>query len=356
MSTIKPFTINVPQSKLDDLRERLGRTVWPSTIEGQSYGGPELAQMKELARRAATFDWRKKEAELNELPNFITEIDGQNIHFIHVKSKEPGAIPLLLIHGWPGSVVEFLDHIGPLTAPAKHGAAGAQAFDVVIPSLPGVGFSGPTRDAGWNNLRIGKAFIELMGRLGYDEVRPAGRRRRRHHRAGDRAHGAGEGHRHPPQRRDDRLHAHGAGERRGGGHVHARREGAPGRDAGVHAGEVRLQPAAVKPAAAGGLRDLRLAGRADGLDDAADGSRGGRRAVPDQLHDLLADRHRRVEHPPVLRKCPRPRRLGAQGQLRRADRRSPSSRTATSPSAATGKPATTSSAGPSIRTAVTTPP
>ena len=142
MSTIKPFTIDVPQSKLDDLRERIGRTIWPSTIKGQSYGGPELAQIKELTQRAVTFDWRKKEAELNELPNFITTIDGQDIHFIHVKSKEPGAIPLLLIHGWPGSVVEFLDHIGPLTAPAKHGAAGAQAFDVVIPSLPGVGVFG----------------------------------------------------------------------------------------------------------------------------------------------------------------------------------------------------------------------
>jgi epoxide hydrolase len=168
MSTIKPFTVNVPQPKLDDLRDRLGRTIWPSTIDGQSYGGPQLAQVQGLAQRAATFDWRNTEAALNELPNFITEIDGQNIHFIHVKSKEAGAIPLLLIHGWPGSIVEFLDHVGPLTAPAKHGAEGAQAFDVVIPSLPGVGFSGPTREAGWNNLRIGKAFIELMGRLGYE--------------------------------------------------------------------------------------------------------------------------------------------------------------------------------------------
>jgi len=168
MSNIKPFTIAVPQPKLDDLRDRLGRTIWPSTIDGQNYGGPELAQMQELTRRAGAFDWRKKEAELNELPNFTTEIDGQDIHFIHVKSKEAGAVPLLLIHGWPGSVVEFLDHIGPLTAPAKHGAAGAPAFHVVIPSLPGAGFSGRTKAAGWNNLRIGKAFIELMGRLGYD--------------------------------------------------------------------------------------------------------------------------------------------------------------------------------------------
>ena len=169
MPTIKPFTIAVPQTKLDDLRQRLERTIWPSTIEGASYGGPDLAQMKELAARLATFNWRQKEAELNALPNFTTEIDGQNIHFIHVKSKEPGAIPLLLIHGWPGSVVEFLELVGPLTAPGKHGAPGAQAFDVVIPSLPGVALSGPTHEAGWNNGRIGQAFIELMGRLGYQK-------------------------------------------------------------------------------------------------------------------------------------------------------------------------------------------
>lgn len=168
MHTIKPFTIAVPQAKLDDLRQRLGRTLWPSIIAGQRYGGPDLAEMKALTEQAARLDWRKTEATLNALPNFITEVDGQDIHFIHVRSQEPGAIPLLLIHGWPGSVVEFLDQIGPLTAPSKHGAPGAPAFDVVIPSLPGVGFSGPTRETGWNNVRIGKAFIELMNRLEYD--------------------------------------------------------------------------------------------------------------------------------------------------------------------------------------------
>jgi epoxide hydrolase len=167
MTTIKPYTINVPQAKLDDLRERLARTIWPSTIEGQSYGGPALGRMKELGQEVLKLDWRKKEAELNALPHFITEIDGQPIHFIHVKSKHAGATPLLLIHGWPGSIVEFLDHIAPLTDPTKHGGTAAQAFDVVIPSLPGVAFSGPTSEAGWNNLRIGRAFIELMGRLGY---------------------------------------------------------------------------------------------------------------------------------------------------------------------------------------------
>jgi len=163
MATIKPFTINVPQAKLDDLRERLAKTIWPSTIAGQSYGGPDVGQLQELARQTHAFDWRRKEAELNALPNFVTEIDGQNIHFIHVKSKHPGATPLLLIHGWPGSIVEFLDHIEPLTNPPQ----GAPAFDVVIPSLPGVGFSGATKEVGWNNLRIGRAFIELMDRLGY---------------------------------------------------------------------------------------------------------------------------------------------------------------------------------------------
>src|SRR5262245_20529050 len=132
MTTIKPFTIDIPQAKLDDLQARLTKTIWPSTIEGQSYGGPGLAQMKELTRQVLAFDWRKKEAALNELPNFTAEIDGQPIHFIHVKSKEAGATPLLLIHGWPGSVVEFLDQIEPLTNPTKHGGKATDAFDVVI--------------------------------------------------------------------------------------------------------------------------------------------------------------------------------------------------------------------------------
>jgi pimeloyl-ACP methyl ester carboxylesterase len=169
MTTIKPFKIDVSQAKLDDLRARLTKTVWPSTIAGQNYGGPELAQIQDLARQALAFDWRKKEAELNALPHFTTEIDGQDIHFIHVKSRQPGATPLLLIHGWPGSVVEFLDQIEPLTNPPQAGAGGkpVPAFDVVIPSLPGFGFSGPTKETGWNNQRIGRAFVELMGRLGY---------------------------------------------------------------------------------------------------------------------------------------------------------------------------------------------
>ena len=166
---IKPFKIKISQTQLDDLHERIKKTIWPAVISGQNYGGPELADMKGLAKKALRFDWRKKEAELNKLPHFKTEIDGQTIHFIHVKSREANATPLMLVHGWPGSIIEFLDQVEPLTDPVKHGGTAEEAFDVVIPSLPGFGFSGPTQEPGWNNIRVGKAFIELMGRLGYDK-------------------------------------------------------------------------------------------------------------------------------------------------------------------------------------------
>lgn len=166
---IKPFKIKISQAQVDDLHERIKKTIWPAVISGENYGGPELASMKDLAKKALRFDWRKKEAELNKLPHFKTEIDGQTIHFIHVKSREANATPLMLIHGWPGSFVEFLHHIEPLTDPTKHGGTAEDAFDVVIPSLPGYGFSGPTQEVGWNNIRMGKALIELMDRLGYDK-------------------------------------------------------------------------------------------------------------------------------------------------------------------------------------------
>ena len=175
MSTkIKPYKISIPESQLEDLHERLKKTIWPPVIPGQNYGGPELASMKDLVKKLLRFDWRKREAELNKLPHFKTEIDGQTIHFIHVKSKEANAIPLLLMHGWPGSIVEFLEHIEPLTDPVRHGGKAEDAFDVVIPSLPGFAFSGPTREAGWHNIRMGKAFIELMSRLGYDKFAAQG--------------------------------------------------------------------------------------------------------------------------------------------------------------------------------------
>jgi epoxide hydrolase len=170
MSTkIKPYKISVPESQLQDLHERIQKTIWPPVIPGQTFGGPELGNMKALAKKVLRFDWRKKEAELNKLPHFKTEIDGQTIHFIHVKSKEANAIPLLLMHGWPGSIVEFLHLIEPLTDPVRHRGQAEDAFDVVIPSLPGFAFSGPTKEVGWNNARIGTAFIELMDRLGYDK-------------------------------------------------------------------------------------------------------------------------------------------------------------------------------------------
>jgi pimeloyl-ACP methyl ester carboxylesterase len=168
MATITPFKIDVSAAQLQDLKDRLARTVMPSEVDGSWAAGPTNAYVRGAVDRLLNgFDWRGAEAEINALPQFTTEIDGQNVHFIHVKSAEKNATPLLLIHGWPGSIVEFLDVIGSLTNPVAHGGKPEDAFDVVVPSLPGFGFSGPTREAGWNNVRIGKAFIELMSRLGY---------------------------------------------------------------------------------------------------------------------------------------------------------------------------------------------
>ena len=166
---IRRFRIDIPQADLDDLRQRLGRARWPDEQPGAgwSYGVP-LGYLKELAGYWRTgYDWRAQEARLNAVPQFTTTIDGQNIHFMHVRSPEPGALPLILTHGWPGSVVEFLDLIGPLTDPRSRGADPADAFHLVIPSLPGYGFSGPTREAGWDVRRIARAWAALMSRLGY---------------------------------------------------------------------------------------------------------------------------------------------------------------------------------------------
>jgi pimeloyl-ACP methyl ester carboxylesterase len=169
MSTITPFTINVPQAQLQDLKNRLAQTILPSEIEAHGWSaGPTGAYVRSMLERLKKgYDWRAEEAAINRYPQFTTEIDGQNIHFIHVKSGEKNARPLLLIHGWPGSIVEFLGVIGLLADPVAHGGKAENAFDVVIPSLPGFGFSGPTREAGWNNGRIAKALIELMDGLGY---------------------------------------------------------------------------------------------------------------------------------------------------------------------------------------------
>jgi pimeloyl-ACP methyl ester carboxylesterase len=166
---IRPFRIQIPQADLDDLRDRLARTRWPSEVAGVGWArGVPVDYLKPLANDWATsYDWRAAEAELNRYPQFTTVIDGANIHFLHVRSPEADALPLILTHGWPGSIVEFLDVIGPLTDPRSHGGDPADAFHLVIPSVPNFGFSGPTREAGWNTERIAAAFVELMRRLGY---------------------------------------------------------------------------------------------------------------------------------------------------------------------------------------------
>ena len=167
---IRPFRVAVPQDELDDLRLRIRRTRWAPDLPGTGWErGVPTAYLRELAGYWADgFDWRAQEAALNQFPQYTTTIDGTRVHFLHVRSGEPDAIPLLLIHGWPGSVVEFLDLIGPLTGPAAHGGAPADAFHVVIPSLPGYGFSGPQPGSGWTDSRMAAALAGLMARLGYD--------------------------------------------------------------------------------------------------------------------------------------------------------------------------------------------
>jgi pimeloyl-ACP methyl ester carboxylesterase len=166
---IRPFRIDIPEPELDDLRDRLAKTRWPDELPagGWSRGVP-LQYLKELAEHWRTrYDWRAQEAMLNRFPQFTTTIDGQNVHFLHVRSPEPNALPLVITHGWPGSVVEFMEVIGPLTDPRGHGGEAADAFDLVVPSIPGYGFSGPTQEAGWNVRRVAGAWAELMRRLGY---------------------------------------------------------------------------------------------------------------------------------------------------------------------------------------------
>jgi pimeloyl-ACP methyl ester carboxylesterase len=167
---IRPFRIEVPQADLDDLRDRLDRTRWPDEFPGVGWDhGVPSAYLMELAEYWRTsYDWREREAELNALPQFTTTIDGQNIYFLHVRSPEADALPLLLTHGWPGSVAEFLKVIGPLSDPRAHGGVPADAFSLVIPAIPGFGFSGPTRERGWNTGRVARAWAELMRRLGYE--------------------------------------------------------------------------------------------------------------------------------------------------------------------------------------------
>jgi len=166
---IRPFSINVPEEELVELRRRIAATRWPEkeTVADQSQG-VQLATIQKLARYWATdYDWRKIEAKLNALPQFITEIDGLDIHFIHVRSKHENALPLIVTHGWPGSVIEQLKIVAPLTNPTAHSASASDAFHLVIPSMPGYGFSGKPATTGWGPERMGRAWEELMKRLGY---------------------------------------------------------------------------------------------------------------------------------------------------------------------------------------------
>jgi pimeloyl-ACP methyl ester carboxylesterase len=166
----RPFRLEVPEADLEDLRDRLRRTRWPEaeTVDDWSQGVP-LAYQQELCRYwAEEYDWRATESRLNDFPQFRTEIDGLGIHLLHVRSPHEGALPLVLTHGWPGSVVEFLDVIHPLADPTAHGGDAADAFHVVCPSLPGYGFSDRPAETGWGTARIARAWAELMRRLGYD--------------------------------------------------------------------------------------------------------------------------------------------------------------------------------------------
>ena len=168
-ASIRPFNVSVPQSALDDLRKRIQATRWPDreTVDDRSQG-TQLANLQALVRYWGTdYDWRKLEARLNALPQFVTTIDGIDIHFIHVRSAHANALPVIVTHGWPGSVIEQLKIIGPLTNPTAHGGRAEDAFDLVIPSMPGFGFSGKPTGTGWNPERIARAWAELMNRLGY---------------------------------------------------------------------------------------------------------------------------------------------------------------------------------------------
>jgi epoxide hydrolase len=169
-SELRPFRVEIPDADLNDLQERLARVRWPDELGGAGwdYGVP-MEYVRELVEHwRSEFDWRAHEARLNAHPQFTTTIDGQTVHFLHVRSPEAGALPLICTHGWPMTVFEYVDLIGPLTDPHAHGGDPADAFHVVIPSVPGVAFSGPTSEPGWDMRRVARAWVELMARLGYE--------------------------------------------------------------------------------------------------------------------------------------------------------------------------------------------
>src|SRR5690242_12917458 len=168
-SAIRPFSVEIPQDALDDLRRRLAATRWPSReLVGDRSQGVQLAAIEAVCRYwAGEYEGRRVESRLNALPQFTTEIDGVDVHFVHVRSRHEDALPLIMTHGWPGSVIELLDSIGPLTDPTAHGGTAEDAFHLVLPSLPGYGFSGEPGETGWDLARTARAWAELMDRLGY---------------------------------------------------------------------------------------------------------------------------------------------------------------------------------------------
>ena len=173
---IHPFRIEIPDEELADLHDRIARVRWaPEPVGGDHGYGVPVARVRELAEHwRDRYDWRAWEARLNSHPQYTTTIDGTNVHFLHVRSPEPDALPLVLSHGWPGSVAEYLDVIGPLSDPRRHGLDPRTAFDLVVPSLPGFGFSGPTSDTGWGPQRIARAWAVLMERLGHERYGAVG--------------------------------------------------------------------------------------------------------------------------------------------------------------------------------------
>jgi pimeloyl-ACP methyl ester carboxylesterase len=175
-TAVRPFTIEIPEADLEDLRSRIAATRWPEkeTVDDQSQGVP-LATMQAIARYwHDKYDWRKCEAKLNAVPQFVTELDGLDIHFVHVRSKHENALPLIVCHGWPGSFIEQMKIVDLLTNPTAHGGSAADAFHVVIPNMPGYGFSGKPATTGWDPARIGRAWVTLMKRLGYTKFVAAG--------------------------------------------------------------------------------------------------------------------------------------------------------------------------------------
>src|SRR6476646_4470624 len=168
-SEIQSFQVEIPEERLDDLRRRVSATRWPThELVSDRSQGVQLATLQELARYWTTeYDWRRCEARLNALPQFKTKIDGVEVHFIHVKSQHDDALPLIMTHGWPGSVIELLETVGPLTDPTAHGGKAEDAFHLVLPSVPGYGFSGEPKEVGWDSGRTGQAWAVLMKRLGY---------------------------------------------------------------------------------------------------------------------------------------------------------------------------------------------